>query len=353
VRDGQLEHAQRLLTAGADVNRVVSGAARKTALHVAFERGDDAMARLLVEHGADRGRRDATGLDLGSVYGPWGEDVRPLAVHYVPSAERQRLTVTVSLCVLHPSHLANLTRPDFLAPFWANLVRAGVAGGDRFAPESGWAEGVASIEHRDLRGEGVHERRLVLDLAGVAPAFLGVLARALFASPTTLTGAGAFAPLRVVALSIEGSRTGESQIDEATLRRWVAGDPPPLPAFADDLSFALSIVHGHDLALRIDPARPLEPGEDRVLVRHAEAWLAMQTAWPTTADHDGTPVSLVARGFTAETPIAPLVRLGKTGVLAKVFPFDVAAARATLANAMRSLAARIPLREVTLSIPED
>jgi ankyrin repeat protein len=352
VSDGQIEHAQRLLALGADVNALVTGAARKTALHVAFERGDDAMARVLVEHGADRARRDATGLDLASVYGPWGDDVRPLSVHYVPSAEVQRLTVTVSLCVLHPSHLANLMRLEFLAPVWANLVQTGVAGGDRFAPESAWADGVASIEHRDLAREGVHERSLVLDVAGVAPAFLGVLARSLFASPTTLTGAGAFAPLRVVALSIRGARHGESELSEAMLRRWVAGEPPPLPAFAGELPFALQVVEGHDLALHIQAARPLEAGEDRVLLRHAQSWLAMQSAWPTTADYDGTPVSLVARGFTAQTPTAPLVRLGKTGALAKTFPYDLAAARATLANAMRSLGARIPLREVILTIPE-
>jgi hypothetical protein len=152
-------------------------------------------------------------------------------------------------------------------------------------------------------------------------------------------------------MSVRGSRAGESAHDGTTLRRWVAGEPPVLPVYAGGLPFALHVVAGSDPSLAIVAAGAPTDADGQTIVRHAHSWLAMQPTWRRTPDHDGTPVSLVAREYAPETPAMPLVRLGKTGSAAKSFPYDVASARATLANAMRALSARVALREVVLTLP--
>jgi hypothetical protein len=178
------------------------------------------------------------------------------------------------------------------------------------------------------------------------------MARTLLAGPTTATGAGVFAPLRVVGLSIQGSFGSEGALDDAALRRWVT-ERQPLPAYAAaDPAFAIEVVSGPDPALRIVAAGAVSEGDAHLILRHARAWLTMQTTWRTGPDHDGAPVSLATHAYSPALPSMPLVRPGKTGAQAKSFPYEIASARATLLNAMRSLAARVPLREVVLTVPE-
>jgi hypothetical protein len=141
-------------------------------------------------------------------------------------------------------------------------------------------------------------------------------------------------------------------MDEATLRRWIA-ERQPLPAYAaTDPGFSVEVVSGRDPALRIVAAGAVSEADANTILRHARAWLTMQTTWRTAPDHDGAPVSLAARAYSPALPSMPLVRLGKTGAEAKRFPYEIASARATLQNAMRSLAARVPLAEVVLTVPE-
>ncbi|MEZ4474247.1 MAG: ankyrin repeat domain-containing protein [bacterium] len=93
-------HVERLIAlAPLDAPAVHLG---RTALVAAWARGDDDVARLLVRAGADRSAVDAHGLTVARVYGPAGEDVRPLEVHGGGEPGRLHLVLDVAVTAAAP-----------------------------------------------------------------------------------------------------------------------------------------------------------------------------------------------------------------------------------------------------------
>jgi ankyrin repeat protein len=329
VQDGRAAHVERLLARGADVNAV--GRARQTALHLAFERGHDAIAKQLVAHGAERSLRDDTKLALDAVYGPDGDDVRACTIEYAPSDRSQRLDVALDLCVLRPAHLMMFQRPDFDAARWAELVDAGVAGGDRFAPETSRAMVLAPLELSGIKKPGVYSRGFALEISGVAPEFVRAMADALLRTFTVFTGAGHLAAVRVVAIHIRGSRTPHERVPDNSALRAFAGARP----------FRLRVERGDASTVLVRPRRAAGAAQRQLIARHVAAWLAMQGTWRRTNAWAG-PAILVPHRTQARQQVFEI----------RAFGYEPDDAHALLANAMRALHARLPLVEVVLTTRE-
>jgi hypothetical protein len=88
--------------------------------------------------------------------------------HYVASAEPQQLEVHFRLAAKRRAHVHPLHEPRLFASYWADLVNAGLAAGDRFDPTASRARVIEELA--PMKKTGVHPQRLVLEVAGVAGA---------------------------------------------------------------------------------------------------------------------------------------------------------------------------------------
>lgn len=341
--------ARRLVARGADVN-AKSDYLGRTALHIAFECGDDVMAGELVRAGADRALADARGITLAEVYGPGGEDVRPFDCHYVPSAEEQRLTIALRLAVTNHHAMRNLYYPPLHADFWASLINHGLAAGSAFDPVESRARVVASFDPRTVKRSGFHDAKLELMIAGVAPELLRLVAGKLLGSAVVFTGAGVGAAIRTVALSIRGSREGRSAMDAATLRACFDDDGVQLGAYEGTLPFAFRVEKGA-AALTVVPDGAVKDAASAHILTAGTAWLAVAEMWPRRAL--GPPPFYMlspdpsVKGAARFTLLAPAAPKGERNA----FPFAHEPAEAALRNAMRALHAKVALREVVLTLP--
>lgn len=339
------EVARRLVARGADVN-AKSEFLGRTSLHIAFERGDDVLAGELVRAGADRSLADARGITLAEIYGPAGEDVRPLDCHYVPSVEEQRLTIAIRLAVTNHHSMPNLYYPPLHAESWASLINHGLAAGSAFDPAQSTARVVASFDPRAIDRSGFHDARLELMIAGVAPELLRLVGCKLLGSAMALSGAA----IRTVALSIRGTREGRGAVDTTTLRAWLDDDDVQLGAYEGTLPFAFRAEKGKP-ALAVVPAGVLNASASDTVKAAGAAWLEMAEMWPRRAPGPAPFYMLapdtLAGGAVRFTLLAP----GAPKDERNAFPFARGPAEASLRNAMRALHAKVPLREVVLTLP--
>jgi hypothetical protein len=338
--------AQRLVARGADVN-ARSRYLGRTSLHIAFERGDDALAGDLVRAGADRTIADERGITLAEVYGPAGEDVRPIEVHYVPSAEEQQLTLALRLAVTNHHAMPGFYYPPLQAGFWASLIDNGLASGAAFDPAASRARVIASFDPRTIGSAGFHDVRQELAIAAVAPGLFRLVARKLFARAMDGTVRDG---LRVVALSIRGSQEGTSALDAATLRAWITDERVQLGQCAGDLPFSFRTEQGAP-AIAVTPAGDLGDEASGHILAAGTAWLEMAELWPCLAAGP-TPFYTLSPDTREEraaryTLFAPGAPRGARDA----FPFAHGPAEAALRSAMRALHAKVPLREVVLTLP--
>ena len=352
VDRGEPAIVARLLARGANRD-ATSGHLGRTPLHIAFERGDDVLAGDLVRAGADRSIPDERGIVLAEVYGPSGEDLRSLDVHYVPSREEQRLTLAVRIAVTNPHGLPHVRFPALDAHFWAELVNQGLAAGDRFDPAWSRAAVLTSFDLKKADRAGFHDAKLELTIAGVAPELLRFVAAKLLGN-VVARSRGAGSAMRVVAVSIRGSLEGESVVDAKTLRAWIADDTVQLGAFPGELPFAFRVERGGAPAVAVVPVAPFTPAPaapGAAIYRACSAWLSMSETWPRATTGPALFLMLSPdRGaddrarYTLLAPSAPKSERNR-------FPFAAAPAEAALRNAMRALHAKMPLREVVLTLP--
>lgn len=338
VAEKRVEHVKRLLAHGADVNARDLGRLEQRALHVAFERNDDAVAKVLIQHGADCTLRDGTGLDMTTVYDAKGNRVEPeqsCTIRYFPSDEPQRVDFTLGLSVMR-ALLRNVKgRFDFDAAWWARVVACGVAGSDCFSPESGRARVLAPLELDDIKKAGTFERTFSLELAGVCTEFIRMMTGSLMATTTTFTGAGHIADARVISVSVEGALAGDMVADGIALR-----------AFPGELPFPFRVETGTQSSLLVRTARKWKSAEEpNAITDHIEAWLATQSTWKRRDVWRSPAFSGVPQ---PDAPVIPIFQVG-AGTLSKAFGYEVDDAVAVLSNAMRALHAKVPLAQVVFT----
>lgn len=343
----------RLLARGADVN-AVSGYQRRRPLHAAFEVADDALAARLIRAGADRSATDARKIRLDDVYGPGGEDIRRIEVRYAPSAEVHELELEVTFALLNLD--AGTSSAAFAAGAWAEYVRDGFASGSAFDPTAASASPTASIElaaPSSRRASGRATGRLVLEVAGISPVFVGIIASAALGGAMAFTGAGLHAATRGVALSVRGSAPGPSAIDAPTLRKWLAAPPrlgrwpvpPPFPVEVgplDDPDDPPSVVF-------TTRRKPTNKARERIGAFMAR-WLDVASIWPSDP---AQPSAMLAVPMT--TPGDKDVAIELASLLdgpAKV-PFDWPSAEDLLHNGLHVLHRDVPLERVTVRLPAD
>lgn len=258
------DYVHRLIAAGADPN-ATAVYLQRTALHAAFERCRDGLAPALIAAGADRTLTDERGIHLDEVYGPAGEDVRPLEVRWADVPDQQ-LTVRVRLAVVNPYHTETLVRPSFRFETWQNAGAAGLVGGARVSGTS-----------VDLAGaKGICERRMVLDLEGASPTFVRWLLVSLLSEATgVFTGAGMDPIVRVIGLWAEGSAPGATSISRDDVR---AGLHAPWELFRGvDLPFP--VTEGDAPGIEVQPVAPPTVAQVAAIEAALRAWDGTRGSW--------------------------------------------------------------------------
>jgi len=375
VEDGLLDHARRLIARGANLEHR-SALEDRTALHVAFARGNDPMVRMLIAAGADRFAKDAHGISLDGIFGPAGEDIRPIEAHYVASPEPQRVELEATLAVLDVDHLASATA-QLAAEAWAALARRGLAAGE-FDPLASRLDVLEEPPFDDVTSNGFITRRWVIRVAAISPMFLRVIAGRLLGGIAAFTGAGVLSTVRGVGLVIRGERPGEG-VDGATLRRWLDDPAAALTSFAGPsridqrrsaanqgsaspygegppcggpLPFALDVEPAAEASVSIRPlGGALDEAQVATLQQTLQAWLGFAASWP---------LDPTAAGFLiAEPPDEAdphTFRIAgfdyATGQRARRLPFALDPAVHALRNAMRVVHATIPLARVTVRVTD-
>ncbi len=346
---GRGENALRLLARGADPN-ARSRHLSATSLHAAFEKGLDGLAGPLIRAGAQRDARDDRGISLEQVYGPAGEDVRALDIHFAPSEGPQKVEVEVRVAVLNHHHMASFRHRPFSAGRWAALASGGLAGGDRFDPASGAGRVLSEADFTDIKKPGFHTRRFALELSAVGPDFIAFMVDRMLGGAFAFTGAGFHANVRTVGLTLRGAHEGPGAIGAAEVRAWMNAPRAP-SAFPGPLPFAFDVVEGPAGVRVKSHDAPTTFG--KTLERRVDAWLDLSSTWPRTDDGKGRPffmTSVVPKpkpgwfGVSLEQP-------GEERELRRSFPFAWEAAAASLGNALRALHAETAIEAVELSIP--
>jgi ankyrin repeat protein len=343
VAEGRTAMVERLIAHGANVNALDGGKQKQRALHIAFERGNDTLAKLLVEHGADRTLRDATGLDMTTVYDARGDRVQSesdVDIAYTPSAELQRVEVTARVCVMTPL-LRNMQQVDVEAAWWARLVLHGVAGSDRFAPESGWASVIEPFDFRTIKKRGTFERKCVLEVAGVAPELFRMMAARLTATSMTFTGAGMIADARIVSVKVRGSLADNPTTHPASTSARFAAYPEALP-------FTLRAPRGEKSSVFVRAKRAWKVETLPLVSDYVCAWLDTQSTWRRRDIWRGEGYPRYGK-LGLDSPLIEIHQLRASGALGAAFPYELEDARAVLANAMRALHAKVPLAEVVFT----
>ncbi len=339
VAEGRRAMVERLLAHGANVNALDGGKKKQRGLHIAFERGDDSLAKLLVQHGADRTLRDATGVDMTTVYDAHGDRVQTkfaADIAYTPCAEPQRVEVTVSVGVI-TALLRNLQRPDLQPSWWERLVIHGVAGSDRFAPEAGRARVIEPFDSHEIKRAGTYERKFVIEVASVAPELFRMMVAHLMTPSTTFTGAGDIADARILTVKVRGAL--EAEAEPSTSSRFAAY-PGPLP-------FTLRVERGKKSAVFVRATKPWTIKTLPLVSDYVSAWLATQTTW--RRNNWCGDVYPGYANFGLDSPRLEIHQLHARGDLRVAFPYEIEDARAVLSNATRALHAKVPLAEVVFT----
>ncbi len=277
-------------------------------------------------------------------------------VHYVPSAEPQQLDILFQLDAKKRAHTHPMHEARLYAQTWVDLINAGLAAGDAFDPARSSAKVVKELAA--MPRTGVHAQTLSLEVRGVAPQFLRVIAlafvQARFGSSLQVLH-GVHADFAVRALTIRGSRPGESVIDGATLQAWLDDPTIQLGAFAGESPFELAIAQGPKALLKIVAKAALTAETFATIENAVKAWLQMSLVWPRgPADPLGVALRPLGHnpflGFAGFKGGATLD--WELGTVSGVpFSFAPAPVDAALRSAMRALHARVPLEKVVLTLP--
>jgi hypothetical protein len=286
------------------------------------------------------------------VYGPNGEDVRPLDVHYIPSEEAQTLTVHARLAVLNAAAMPYMYHPPLHPPHWAELIENGLAAGGAFDPVKSRATVVETFDRASIRQAGFVDAKFQLSIAAVAPEFLRLMARQLLGSAMSRSGAGVSAAVRTVGLSIRGGLDGPSVVDATRLRAWIDDPTVQIAAFEGAAPFEFRVEQGEAWSLLVVPEKKLSTSVRDTIHTVARAWLSLSPMWPRSSDDPATSHVMAAPNLLEEQGarfdvIAPAAAKNER----TRFPFAAAPAEAALRNAMRSLHARLPLRLAVLTRP--
>jgi hypothetical protein len=346
AEQASLEHVRRLLAHGADPN-LRCAYEKRTPLHAAYAFGRDDVAALMIQHGADRSLKDAKGLSFERIYGPDGGDARAISVRLAPSAEAQVLEVALEVGVTNHYQAAAAHFPALDAERWRELILAGTAAEDLFAPESSHAEVITAADRASLSKGGLRRLSFSLRVRGVAPGFVHALCSSLLGGTRVLTGVGAEAVLRVAALDVRGSLPGGETLDLAGLR---AATRAP-GTWAEPAPFALHLSAGDAPTVRVTPqGKPPKAFAER-FVRALEAWTGLlQRVPPTIAIEPGKfALMAIAQQEAGRAALINVLGGAKAGPLALPWPREVALAQ--LGQVMRALHAHAPLVEVELTLP--
>jgi hypothetical protein len=272
VEGATAEHLRLLLAAGADPN-ATSEYLHRTALHAAFDQARDDLAPMLVAAGADREAMDDRGIALSEIYGPAGEDVRPITVAYAPSAEPQVLDIALTIAVVNEYHAAKLAKPSLQGRTWSQLAATGLLGGGAIAVRT-------EADFSGLTTGGFHTVALRLALTDVGPELVTFLLAMMLADTAGLrTGAGYDPIARVVGIAATGSAAGASAVSPARVRAvartpWIAFDGEPTPA-----------IHGARPGIRATFPHPPTADELAAFETACRAWFGTHAAWePRTID---------------------------------------------------------------------
>lgn len=335
IDHGHVEHARTLLAGGADPN-AQSTYLERTALHIAFDKGDDAFAGELVRAGADRSIADERGITLEKVYGPSGEDARALHVTFAPSEEPQTLAIELDLAVLDERRTRD-TGGEFSASFWADVVSTGLVAGASFDPKKSIAKVLEPLQLETIEGVGPARRSFSIEVAAAGPELLRLLARAFF-------GRRSLPAFRVVGLSMRGSRTSGGALDAEALRRML-DDASFVPGvFAEPLPFTFQVAAGNP-SIAIRAKGKLSAAQEERAQMHVERWFAVLEAHRISGRT--ALVDLESKNALSHRIVQDAV----DDEAKDPFPFSRAAAEALLRNSMRALAAQVPLDEVVLKLP--
>lgn len=348
LQDRLTDHAIRLLKRGADPNQP-SQYEKRSPIHSAYAVGRDDLVKALIEAGADRTKKDASGISLDRIFDASGNDIRPIDVHYVPSKEHQRVTIEVEFAVLAAMH-ASTAALQMRANVFERLAGAGLTGGDMFDPRETRIGFVEDFDFRNVKKNGFLKTKMVLDVASVAPAFFRFLATRILGGASSFTGAGVTTTIRGVGLWIRGAIEGTSALDGETLRKWLGDSSVQLGAHAN--GFPVAVEDGAESAVRI----ATKDGAEHIAEIHEvlAAWLELWPMWPVRPGAIGY---LMAGHPTKKSKGAFSLYGFEPGTAkqTRTFPFANDAPIQALRNAMRALDAKIPLESVMLirSTPAD
>jgi len=354
AQQASVEHVRRIVAHGAPLDQRAAYL-KQTALHAAFAYGRDDVAAALVQAGADRGLRDARGISLERIYGPGGDDARPVSIRYAPSADPQTLRLAIDVAVTNQHQAPRAWFPAIEGAHWARLVAAGAGAEADFAPEASRAEVVQPADKTGLAKAGFHHLEIVLRVAGVSAGFIRWMCLSLLGGTRVLTGAGAESVLRVVALDAEGSRGGGAAVDLPALRAWAQDGAAP-GVWPAPLPFELTVRPGPAAELVVVPRKtPRGPVDLVDLIQQAiPAWTALLERVPCRPDADPR-FSLLA---IPREPDSRVVRFALIDVLGRKneqqlrLPWSTESAAAQLGQVMRAVHARVPLARVELVLPQ-
>jgi ankyrin repeat protein len=341
IDDGLPDHVARLLAHGAKLGAKTKGIQKRSALHLAYDRGDDAMIRSLIAAGADRTSKDERGISFETIFGEKGEDIRPIDAQYTASEKPQRLTITARMAVLNHVHIANVALQLGTAK-WVELLNDGLGAGAEFDPRRSRAKAIESPVWTSIKKNGFTDLRWVLEVASVSPLFLKVIAARIFGGSGAFTGAGILSILRGTSLEIRGSLDPKP----VPLREWLADPSVHLGEWKDSLPFAFETASG--------PSRVLALPKDGKLLEHTGEfhhaffrWFELAWDWPRAGAGGailGAPTKKDGGGFPIVGYLPP------EGKSTRRWPFTTDAPIVALKNALRVLHEKVPLERVVLTM---
>lgn len=327
------EHLTRLLAAGVDPDRT-SPNHRRTALHAAFDRLRDDLAPRLVAAGADRAALDDREIALDDVYGPQGEDVRPLDVRYAPAAEPQTLEVAVQAAVLLPTQAANLSWA-LRADTWQELAAAGLFGG-------------GTVRVTDSPGPGRFDApgftrfTLGFEVAGLDPRFVAWMAAVILGdAPPGRSVPGRVPALRVTGVRVTGSAPGGNSVDADAARAWVRE-----PWRAWDGAPAAPVEVDRRPGVRIRYPAPPTADQTAAFDARCRSWWATHPTWRPEPPGRPHAWDLVWSASAVQGTVAFVSLIDHANRRPGPWPYDVAGSAAVL----RALTADLD-GEVTLVLP--
>jgi hypothetical protein len=346
AQEASLEHVRRLLARGADPT-LPSGHEKGTPLHAAYAFGRDDVAAALVQGGADRRAKDATGLSFERVYGPDGADIRPITVRFAPSAEPQVLTVTLEIAVTNRYQAGTAVFPALDAAHWRHLVLSGAAAEGLFPPESSRAEVLTNADRSSFAEGGAHRISFSLSVRGVAPGFVHWMCLSLLGGTRVFTGLGMESTLRIAALDAQGSRPGGETLDAAGLRSSL-GPPGTWP---EPSAFTLVQRSGDEAAIVVTTEKKAPKPFQEDLQQALQTWTALMQRVPTEVEIAPGKFALMAitQPDSGKAVLVNLLGGLKAGPLSLPWPRE--AALAQLGQVMRVLHAKVPLAKVELILP--